>query len=97
MDRSPDLIATLWAIIGVGATYVPLDPVYPADRLTFMIEDADLKVVVSDRQSHHELPDAGQVVILVDDIIDTNIEVFNETDFQISDTSTDDPLYVIFY
>lgn len=96
MDRSPDLIATLWAIIGVGATYVPLDPVYPADRLTFMIEDADLKVVVSDRQSHHELPDAGQVVILVDDIIDTNIEVFNETDFQISDTSTDDPLYVIY-
>ena len=40
LDRSVELIVTLLAILEVGATYVPLDPAYPAERLLWMLDDA---------------------------------------------------------
>ncbi len=48
LDRHPDLIATLIGVLRAGAAYVPLDPAYPADRLRFMAEDADLAMIVTE-------------------------------------------------
>src|SRR5690606_7361150 len=49
LERSPDLVAALMAVLKAGAAYVPLDPAYPQDRLRFMIDDACLALVVSDQ------------------------------------------------
>jgi len=38
--RSADLIVALLAVLKSGAAYVPLDPVYPADRVAYMVDDA---------------------------------------------------------
>ena len=48
MDRSPDLVVALLAILQTGAACVPLDPDYPAQRLAAMMEDAELEYVVAD-------------------------------------------------
>ena len=40
VERSPDLIVGMLAILKAGAAYVPLDPDSPPRRLTFMLEDA---------------------------------------------------------
>ncbi len=48
LDRHPDLIASMIAVLKAGAAYVPLDPAYPGDRLRFMAEDARLALVVSE-------------------------------------------------
>ncbi|HQS31158.1 MupA/Atu3671 family FMN-dependent luciferase-like monooxygenase [Polaromonas sp.] len=47
LERTPDLVVALLAIQKTGAAYLPLDPEYPADRLTFMIEDSHTPLVVS--------------------------------------------------
>ena len=47
LERSTDLIAAIFGIHKAGGGYVPLDPHYPADRLSYMIEDADLKYLVT--------------------------------------------------
>ncbi|MGH7590892.1 MAG: amino acid adenylation domain-containing protein, partial [Gemmatimonadales bacterium] len=47
LERSCDLLATLLGILKTGAAYVPLDPGYPAPRLSFMAEDAQLSLLVS--------------------------------------------------
>ncbi|MGB6152927.1 MAG: amino acid adenylation domain-containing protein [Pricia sp.] len=40
LDRNPDLVASLFAILQCGAAYLPIDPNYPNTRTEFMITDA---------------------------------------------------------
>ncbi len=46
-DRSMALIASVLAVMKAGASYVPLDPHYPARRLQFMVADAGLRTVIA--------------------------------------------------
>ena len=39
LPRSADLIVSLLAILKAGGAWLPLDPAYPADRLSHMLED----------------------------------------------------------
>ena len=48
MDRSLEMIVALVAILKSGGVYVPLDPLYPAERLRFMAEDVGLKLILAD-------------------------------------------------
>jgi amino acid adenylation domain-containing protein len=50
MDRSPDLIVGLLGILKAGGAYVPLDPSLPAGRLTFLVEDAGSRALVTERR-----------------------------------------------
>ncbi len=50
LDRSFDLLITMYGILKTGAAYVPLDPSYPPDRLSYMIEDSGLKVIVTQQR-----------------------------------------------
>ncbi|GAB5516885.1 amino acid adenylation domain-containing protein [Rhodopirellula baltica] len=46
VDRSPIAIAAMLGIHLAGAAFVPLDPEYPAERLRFMLEDAEIKTLI---------------------------------------------------
>lgn len=47
LDRSVEFVVAVLAILKAGGCYVPLDPAYPAARLTAMLELAGARVVVS--------------------------------------------------
>jgi non-ribosomal peptide synthetase component F len=47
MERTPDLIIGMLAILRVGAVYVPLDPAYPHHRLQFIMSDTAMSLVVT--------------------------------------------------
>ncbi|REG22604.1 amino acid adenylation domain-containing protein [Archangium gephyra] len=65
LERSPELIIGLLGILKAGGAYVPLDPAYPADRLAFMIEDARLPVLVTQRSLAERLPANGATRLLL--------------------------------
>lgn len=46
--RNNHLIVGLLGILGAGATYVPLDPDYPSERLRYLASDASLQVILAD-------------------------------------------------
>ncbi len=46
-ERSPELVVGLLGILAAGASYVPIDPTYPAERRDFMLRDAGLAAVVN--------------------------------------------------
>lgn len=50
VDRSVEAIASMLAVFKINAIFVPLDPEYPVDRLAFMVEDAQIEVIIGHRQ-----------------------------------------------
>jgi len=68
MDRSIDMVVTLIAIHKLGCAYVPLDPVYPADRLRYMVEDSKLSVLVTESRHAKKLGDLQAEVIVHDEL-----------------------------
>ena len=50
LNRSSDMIVGLLGILKAGGVYLPLDPNYPAERLSFMIEDSQALLVVTQQQ-----------------------------------------------
>jgi amino acid adenylation domain-containing protein len=47
LERSLWLPVALLGVLKAGAAYVPLDPGYPVDRLRFMLQDADVRVLLA--------------------------------------------------
>ncbi len=47
LERSPDMVATLLAVLKSGAAYVPLDPAYPPDRIAYVLDNADATILVT--------------------------------------------------
>ena len=50
LERCPEMITALLAILESGGAYLPLDPKQPAERLSFMLADARAKVLVSEER-----------------------------------------------
>lgn len=46
MDRSPALIVSMIAIFKLGATYIPVNPTYPDDRINYILIDCNPKFVI---------------------------------------------------
>ncbi|HUK89307.1 MAG TPA: amino acid adenylation domain-containing protein [Blastocatellia bacterium] len=68
MDRSVEMVLAFLATLKAGGVYVPLDPQYPKTRLTFMIEDADVNVVVTNGSHGRILADSQIEQLSLDQI-----------------------------
>jgi natural product biosynthesis luciferase-like monooxygenase protein len=65
LDRTPELVISLLAVMKAGAAYLPLDPEYPAGRLAFMIEDSGTRLVVTTSELARAVPiDADKAFLL---------------------------------
>jgi amino acid adenylation domain-containing protein len=47
IERSLEMIVGLLGILKAGGAYVPLDPAYPEDRLAYILEDAQVSVLLT--------------------------------------------------
>lgn len=68
VERSAEMVASLLAILKTGAAYVPLDPEYPAERLAYMISDAAMPVILTQKSLEASLPKTAAQILLLDEI-----------------------------
>jgi len=48
MNRSADMLAILLGIMKSGRAYIPLDPTFPKDRLEYILENSETKLLIND-------------------------------------------------
>jgi natural product biosynthesis luciferase-like monooxygenase protein len=53
VERSLDMMIAILAVQKAGGAYVPMDPTYPADRIAFMLEDAQAPVLIARADATH--------------------------------------------
>jgi amino acid adenylation domain-containing protein len=56
LERSENLVVSLLGILKAGGAYVPLDPSHPKERLSFVIEDSGLSILLASAQTRSHLP-----------------------------------------
>jgi polyketide synthase PksN len=66
IERSLDMLVGLLGVLKAGGTYVPIDPIYPSERILHMIEDADIKMVLTQEKIEHKLPQSNAKTVCLD-------------------------------
>lgn len=50
LNRSPEMLFQMLAVMQAGAAYIPIDPEFPMDRIRYMLEDSGAKLLVCEEQ-----------------------------------------------
>jgi amino acid adenylation domain-containing protein len=66
LERSADAIAALLAVMKTGASYVPIDPAYPKQRIEFMLKDSGARVLITQHRLRMRLPEHGGQTVFMD-------------------------------
>ncbi|MEH2385069.1 MAG: amino acid adenylation domain-containing protein [Nostoc sp.] len=66
VERSFDMVIGMLGILKAGGAYVPLDPSYPSERLNFMLEDAQVSVLLTQERWLEPLKNYNSQIICID-------------------------------
>ncbi len=66
LSRSAEAVVALLAVLKSGGFYVPLDPSYPDERLTFLVRDSGASLLLTEESLRHRIPSAATKVVFVD-------------------------------
>jgi len=66
LDRSFDSIVSLLAILKAGKAYLPLDPKFPKERLSFMLSDSEVSLVLAHSSTQRSLQKTSANIVLLD-------------------------------
>ena len=66
LERSIDIVVAILGVLKAGGVYVPLDPMYPKERLAFMVHDTQAAVLLTQEHLSHRLRDLAGTTLALD-------------------------------
>lgn len=96
MEPGIDFVVSMLAILKAGCAYLPLDPTYSVARLSFILADSNVGLVIVDNKSIDkvDLPTSSVCTILLDD---TEIVAQSRTEPMLTSSVTADSLAYVIY
>lgn len=94
IERSIDTLVGLLGILKAGGAYLPLDPGYPAERLRYMLEDAQPSLLLTQTKHLSQLPKTDLPTVCLD--ADRELIARQRTDNLCSQTSPENLAYVMY-
>jgi amino acid adenylation domain-containing protein/thioester reductase-like protein len=94
LERSCELVVGILGIIKAGGAYLPLDPAYPQERLAYMLEDAQVSVILTQEKLLDNLPIHNAKIICIDS--DWEQITHKTIENTISEVTPDNLAYVIY-
>ncbi|MCG0291145.1 AMP-binding protein, partial [Streptomyces sp. PSAA01] len=102
LPRSASQVVALLAVVKAGGAYLPVDPDYPAERISYMVGDAAPALLLTDRATAAGLPGTPGLarVVLDEEETRARVDALAETDLgdgeRLVPLSVDHPAYVIY-
>ncbi|WP_442923200.1 amino acid adenylation domain-containing protein [Microcoleus sp. A6-C5] len=94
VERSLDTIVGILGILKAGGAYVPLDPANPRDRLAFILEDAQVNVLLTEEKLLQTLPKSSAKILCLD--ADKSAFSQHSKENPASDTTAENLAYIIY-
>lgn len=66
-ERSFDMMAGILAILKAGGAYVPIDPAFPAERMAFILSDANIPILVTQKRLAERPGQHAARIVLLDE------------------------------
>lgn len=94
MERSPEMIVAMLAILKSGSAYVPLDPAYPQERIAYILDNTKLSILITHSQLEMALPESQALLFCIDSDWE-DLTCFDDSNLALR-TDEQDLAYVIF-
>ncbi|QLE40077.1 amino acid adenylation domain-containing protein [Nostoc sp. C052] len=94
VERSLEMLVGLLGILKAGGAYLPLDPEYPQERLSFILEDAQVSILLTQQQLVESVPKHQARVVYLDSDWE---KIAQNSESNPSDTATPDNLAYVIY
>ncbi len=74
LERSLELTVGILGVLKAGGAFLPLDPTYPKERLSFMLDNAGLSILLTQQQLLSKLPEDRELrTVCLDSDLDANL------------------------
>jgi amino acid adenylation domain-containing protein len=94
IERSVEALVALLGVLKAGGAYLPLDPTYPPGRLNFMLEDAQVSILLTKKKFLDLFPNRNVQVVCLDR--DREFIAQESDDDLVNETTPDNLAYVIY-
>ncbi|MTJ18481.1 MULTISPECIES: non-ribosomal peptide synthetase [unclassified Dolichospermum] len=94
VERSLEMIIGMLGILKAGAAYLPLDPTYPKERLSFMLSDSQVQVLLTQQKFVKSFADSGAKTVCLDQ--DWELITRQNQENPTSDVTAENLAYVIY-
>lgn len=94
LERSVEMLVGVLGILKAGGAYVPIDPAYPKERLSFLMEDANVGVLLTQTAVRANLPATTAQIVNLDP--DWMSQIPNSNGFPLSGVTPDNLAYIIY-
>lgn len=94
LERSVEMVVALLAILKSGAAYVPVDPSFPSDRVAYMVDDSQSKIIITTSEVKQKLRLQNHTCALLDNGWQQTLSV--PANISLSDVNSSALAYMIY-